>query len=135
MDFENLVKALIKPIPWVQKTETSYSFRSVLASYSYGLKVGTTKGYAHFGQANEDRFYDTPEIARQAAEEDYKEALMQFLAESIHFAAEQAFKQAYPDAMITFNADGWWAVRKTPNSMPFVWAKTHFEALCKALAI
>jgi hypothetical protein len=134
MDFENLTKAMIKHIPWVQKTETSYSFRSILGSYSYGLKVGTTKGYAHFGQLNEDRFYDTPELARQAAEDDYKELLMRFLAESIHFDLEQAFKQTYPDATITLNAEGWWEVRKTPNSKPCVYNdRTKFEAWYYAL--
>jgi len=136
MDFKNLVKALIKPLKW-QKSPTRLD---AFFSEHYSVRkdahdIDDDLYYLEIQDHEGETPYASLALAQAAADEHNRAQIMAALAEIMDFDPEQAFKQAYPNAMITFNADGWWAVRKTPNSMPFAYGKTHFEALCKALAV
>jgi len=132
MDFQNLVKAMIKPLKWQESPTRLDAFFAEHYSVFKDRYSGIV--YLEIQDYESDTPYASFELAKAAADEHNRGQIMAALAEIIDFDPEQAFKQAYPNAMITFNADGW-SVRKTPNLKPFVYAKTRFEALCKALAI
>ena len=133
MDFQNLVKAMIKPLKWEESPRHIDAYFS--EDYSVFKDADDGVVYLEIHDQEEQIPYPSLAKAKEAADEHNRARLMAALAEVMDFDLEQAFKQTYPDATVTLNAEGWWEVRKTPNSMPFAYGKTHFEALCKALAI
>jgi hypothetical protein len=135
MNFENLVKAMIKPLKWQESPRRIDAFFSEHYSVSKDAHdLDDDLYYLEIQDQEGETPYASLALAQAAADDHNRAQIMAALTEIMDFDPEQAFKERYyPNAIATFNADGWWAVKRTPNSEPIAHGKTEFEVWCKAL--
>jgi hypothetical protein len=99
MDFQNLVKAMIKPLKW----EESPRHIDAYFSEDYSVFKDADDGviYLEIHDQEGETPYASFELAKAAADEHNRGQVMAALAEIMEFSPEKAVKRLYPQAELT----------------------------------
>jgi hypothetical protein len=100
MDFQNLVKAMIKPLKW-QKMSRSNGFFSEDEDYSVFKDPDDGVIYLETQDQEDQMPYPSLAKAKEAANEHNRARIMAALAEVMDFSPEKAVKRLYPQAELT----------------------------------
>jgi hypothetical protein len=99
MDFQNLVKAMIKPLKWQESPTRLDAFFAEHYSVFKDRYSGIV--YLEIQDYESDTPYASFELAKAAADEHNRRQIMAALAEIMDFDPEKAVKRLYPQAELT----------------------------------